>query len=48
VGKDGVLPIQYLRLLIKIEDAINETSQQVKDKKLNLNKTNSVSLNKLK
>jgi hypothetical protein len=35
-------------VLVKIEDAINETQAQVKDKKLNLNKVNSVSLNKLK
>lgn len=47
-GSDGVLPIQYLRILVKIEDAINETSNLVKEKKLNLNKTNSVQLNKLK
>lgn len=45
---DGVLPIQYLRVLVKMENAINETSQSVKDKKVNLNKTNSVALNKLK
>jgi len=47
-GAEGVLPLAYLRVLVKIEDAINETSQQVKDKKVTLNKTNSVSLNKLK
>jgi len=47
-GKEGVLPIQYLRVLVKIEDAINEAQQSAKDKKMNLNKTNSVSLNKLK
>lgn len=47
-GADGVLPLAYLRVLVKIEDAINDTTQQVKDKKVTLNKTNSVSLNKLK
>ena len=48
VGSDGSLPIQYLRILVKIEDAINDTTNLVKEKKLNLNKTNSVQLNKLK
>ena len=47
-GNDGVLPLNLLRLLVKIENAITETQQQVKDKKLNLNKTNSVQMNKLK
>lgn len=48
LGKDGILPIQYLRVLVKIEDAINDTQTAAKDKKVSLNKTNSVSLNKLK
>jgi translation initiation factor 3 subunit C len=46
--KEGVLPIQYLRILVKIEDAMNDVTQATKDKKVTLNKTNSVSLNKLK
>jgi translation initiation factor 3 subunit C len=47
-SKDGVLPISVLRIFVKIEDAINDTQNSVKDKKVTLNKTNSVSLNKLK
>ena len=47
-ANDGVLPIKYLRLLVKIEDAIIETNAQVKEKKKTLNKINSVAMNKLK
>lgn len=42
--ENGELPLQYLRILVKIEDAITEA----KDQKVALNKTNSVALNKLK
>lgn len=47
-GKDGVLPLSVLRILVKLEDSVNEATLLVKEKKLNLNKTNSVSHNKLK
>ena len=43
-----VIPLVVVRALVKIEDAINETQQEVKDKKKTLSKQNSVSLNKLK
>jgi hypothetical protein len=42
------LPNYVIRAFIKIEDAINETNQSVKEKKLTLSKQNSVSFNKLK
>lgn len=42
------MPNNVIRAFIKIEDAINESNQAVKDKKLTLSKQNSVSLNKLK
>lgn len=35
------LPNSVIRAFIKIEDAINESSQAVKDKKLTLSKQNS-------
>ena len=47
-GKDGVLPLSVLRILVKLEDSITEAGALVKEKKLTLNKTNSVSYNKLK
>lgn len=47
-AKDNVLPVNVVRIFVKIEDAINDTQEQVKNKKVTLNKTNSVSLNKLK
>lgn len=43
-----VLPNIIIRAFVKIEDAINETAQQTKEKKLTLSKQNSVSFNKLK
>lgn len=43
-----MLPVRFLRVLVKIENAINETNQAIKEKKTNLNKTNSMALNKLK
>jgi len=42
------LPNSVIRAFVKIEDAINDSNQAVKDKKLTLSKQNSVSLNKLK
>jgi hypothetical protein len=43
-----VLPNPVIRAFVKIEDAINETSEAIKAKKTTLSKASSMSLNKLK
>ena len=43
-----ILPNVVVRAFVKIEDAINESTQATKEKKLTLSKQNSMSLNKLK
>jgi hypothetical protein len=47
-GKDGILSNLVLRAFYKIEEAINETQKNTKEKKVTLSKTNSVAFNKLK
>ena len=42
-----ILPNVVVRAFVKIEDAINESTQATKEKKLTLSKQNSMSLNKL-
>ena len=46
--KGDILPNVVVRAFVKIEDAINESTQAAKEKKLTLSKQNSMSLNKLK
>lgn len=46
--KGDILPNVVARAFVKIEDAINESTQATKEKKVTLSKQNSMSLNKLK
>jgi len=48
IEKGDILPNVVIRAFVKIEDAINETQQATKDKKMTLSKQSSMSLTKLK
>lgn len=48
LDKGDILPKVVVRAFVKIEDAITDTQQSTKDKKVTLSKQSSVSFNKLR